>query len=381
MHLFFGMNRYRSNRKTILTAISLGILWIPLLSCIRLSELVDRSGTAPAPIEGVHTESKSSSSICSFNIQFLGNSKIRKNSLLADVLKRQNCDLVVIQEIVAPPDLRQIPNNTYYGTEQLPVFPLTGDSWKPVDVVTDFFLAMQAHGFDSYWLSEQDTGPGENNQNNGSATEWWAIFYKSAKWEKALDLPHGFLDGDVTQNPDWDRVPYAFSVRHKSQKADFVLINVHLRPGADKVSAARRQHELQSIKKWIDQQKEKSTERDFIVLGDNNIENNDELMNLDIDLTSLNTEARIMTNTNINGLRPYDHVFIDPRWSKEISSYKNLINISLVNELRLKWLPEWGDYPGGDSTGVGYNHNLFRFNFSDHNPIKFEVSINEKDDD
>ena len=46
--------------------------------------------------------------ICSFNIQFLGNYKKRDNEALADLLK--NFDIVIIQELLAPPFHGVFPN-------------------------------------------------------------------------------------------------------------------------------------------------------------------------------------------------------------------------------------------------------------------------------
>ena len=48
-------------------------------------------------------------SICSFNIQFLGHFKARDNNTLSEVLKPY--DIVVIQEMVAPPVSGTFPSN------------------------------------------------------------------------------------------------------------------------------------------------------------------------------------------------------------------------------------------------------------------------------
>jgi hypothetical protein len=96
-------------------------------------------------------------SICSFNIQFLGNSKVRDNVGLAEILK--DYDLVVVQELLAPP---------YAGT-----FP-NGEAFKPKPETRDFFDAMTNRGFTNVF-SEEDTGPGTKNHLNSSATEWWGV--------------------------------------------------------------------------------------------------------------------------------------------------------------------------------------------------------------
>lgn len=129
--------------------------------------------------------------------------------------------------------------------------------------------------------------------------------------EYASDLPHGFIAKDVTANPKFDRVPYAFPFRTKSGKLDFVMISVHLHPGDRTKNRDRRYDELHSIYSWID--KKNTVEKDFIVLGDMNIEDKDELTALKIpNYTSLNNDC-VLTNTLINsnvgnGAKPYDHV-------------------------------------------------------------------------
>ena len=48
--------------------------------------------------------------VCSFNIQFLGSSKSRDDAALSIILK--DYDIVVIQELVAPPYPGTFPDNT-----------------------------------------------------------------------------------------------------------------------------------------------------------------------------------------------------------------------------------------------------------------------------
>src|SRR5262249_48927773 len=153
-------------------------------------------------------------SVCSFNIQFLGSSKERDNAGLADVLK--GYDLVVVQELIAPPYAGNFPN---------------GQAFVPNPKARAFFDFMKQKGF-AYRLSEEDTGPGATIHINSSATEWWVVFYKPDKIKVAADLPSGFLSPVHAHNPDFDRVPYAFGFRTMDDKLDFVLISVHLEPGA-----------------------------------------------------------------------------------------------------------------------------------------------------
>jgi hypothetical protein len=184
--------------------------------------------------------------ICSFNIQFLGNYKKRDNVALADLLK--NFDIVIIQELLAPPFDGVFPN---------------GENFKPDKEAEAFFKDMINQGF-KFVLSEEDTGPGREIHKNSSATEWWVGFYKDLKVRLAMDLPHGFLAADRSNNLDYDRVPYAFPFRSLLDSSDFVLISVHLAPDAS--GKQRRKHELDAIKSWINLNDKK--EKDFIILGD-----------------------------------------------------------------------------------------------------------------
>ena len=89
--------------------------------------------------------------ICTFNIQFLGHFKNRDNSALADLL--EDYDIVVVQELVAPPDSGYYPDSTYF---------------KRDTEAYQFINEMENRGF-SYILSEEDTGAGEEIHKNSSA--------------------------------------------------------------------------------------------------------------------------------------------------------------------------------------------------------------------
>ena len=98
--------------------------------------------------------------ICSFNIQFLGNSKDRDNNALASILNPY--DIVVVQELVAPPYPGMFPN---------------GESFRPDPEAAKFFNAMRELGFE-YILSEEDTGTGDEIHSNGTSTEWFVTFFR-----------------------------------------------------------------------------------------------------------------------------------------------------------------------------------------------------------
>lgn len=294
--------------------------------------------------------------ICSFNIQFLGQSKERDDNALANLL--DDCDIVTVQELVAPPYDGEFPN---------------GDKYKPDAEAAEFFGAMNDHHF-LYILSPEDTGTSQKNHNNGTATEWWVAFFRPSSVKPEGDVASQFLADDRTANPDYDRVPYAFAFRTLNNKLDFVLISVHLRPDSGSKNKERRAHELASIAKWIDANNN-GIEKDFIILGDMNIQDAIEL-NADTPngFLSLNDECR-PTNTNVNGLKPYDHVMYNPTVTTEIDRDFDLEVINLVEVMKDKWTSPT-PYPGDP-----YMHDRFRMVYSDHNPIVFRMAIPVEDDD
>ena len=129
-------------------------------------------------------------SICSFNIQFLGHFKARDNNTLSKILKPY--DIVVIQEMVAPP---------VSGT-----FPSNGQKYKSDVESKAFVSAMQEQGF-SYWLSTEDTGPTRNHVNS-SASEWWITFYREAVVVPDSTRYFGFLDTALAGSLLFERVPF-----------------------------------------------------------------------------------------------------------------------------------------------------------------------------
>ncbi|UCC40305.1 MAG: hypothetical protein JSV96_02290 [Candidatus Aminicenantes bacterium] len=219
--------------------------------------------------------------ICSFNIQFLGHYKKRDDAALSKILT--GYDIVVVQELVAPP---------YTGA-----FP-DGNAFNPDAESAEFFDEMKSRGF-KYVLSEEDTGTNDEIHESGPATEWWVCFYKPEKVKEAGDLPSGFLAADRSNHDDYERVPYAFAFRTADDKLDFVFISVHLQPGDSNADQSRRKHELETIASWIDSNDE--IEKDFIILGDMNIKDDEELTeSCPAGFKSLNNEC-VATNTNISG--------------------------------------------------------------------------------
>ena len=291
--------------------------------------------------------------ICSFNIQFLGNSKKRDNAALAKLVS--GFDIVVVQELVAPPVPGTFPDRTPYKLDA---------------EAKAFFDAMQNLGF-AYVLSEEDTGSGKKLHVNGSSTEWWITFYKPNKVQVAPDLPGGYLAENHLKHPDYKRVPYAFPFRSADGSCDFVLISVHLPPDSGPQVRAKRKHELKTIASWIDAHDE--CEKDFIILGDMNIEDAKELTDdTPAGFLSLNDECR---STNTQGTKPYDHVMYRPAFTSEIDPQTDMQVIDLVEAMKQHWnKPE--PYPG-----TPYNHDKFRAIYSDHHPVWFRILTPQCDDD
>lgn len=291
-------------------------------------------------------------SVVSFNIQFLGQSRSRDNGALAELLA--DYDLVFVQEVIAPPYDGEFPD---------------GDAFRPNPRVAAFFDLMSENGFE-YVMSPEDTGRSLTNHSNGTNTEWFVAFYRPDRVSPATDLPWGFLADDVTAHPDFDRVPFAFPFR--AGGADLVFISVHLRPGRGASNAERRAQELDAIWRWI--RNRRGGERDYVILGDMNLETCDELAEvLPRGAVSLN-HACEATNTNVRGPKPYDHVMFRTAFTAaEIGDAFEVVD--LIEAMR----PSWSStrrYPGDP-----YNHNAFRQRYSDHHPVVFSVRTDVEDDD
>ena len=296
-------------------------------------------------------------SVASFNIQWVGNSPHRDNTALAAMLNR--FDVVVVQEVVSPP---------FDG-----LYP-SGLPYRPDQQSTDFFVAMEAQGFE-FVLSPEDTGTGDNINRNGSATEWWATFYDPDKVQVNDDLPNGFIADDRSNHDDYERVPYAFGFSSESGEFDLVLVSVHLKPGNGTADATRRAHEIESIIEWVGDNDD--DEKDFIILGDMNFKNCVELEAvMPTGYASLNSSC-LPTNTNVNGPRPYDHVLYKTADTTATEMPRSIEVINLIDVMEVSWhMSNTTPYPGNP-----YDHNAFRAAYSDHHPIGFRLIAGESDDD
>lgn len=302
--------------------------------------------------------------ICSFNIQFLGHFKSRDNETLGNILSQY--DLVVIQEMVAPPVDGEFPN---------------GETYKADKESGDFHLKMLDLGF-SYWLSEEDTGPTMNHVNS-SSSEWWVTYYRpEIVMPDSVNRAYGFLDTTLTENASFERVPYAFPFKSAIDSTNFTLISVHLKPGGSLSDQSRREEELNAINQWISRRGEDN--KDFITLGDFSIKNKAELSNLllelrisdSLQLFSLNNDC-LSTNTKFYELaskgKPYDHVFFSSATYEDLAD-SSFVVVNLMEEIKPFYSSETV-FPF-----LPYEHNLFRTNFSDHMPISFRIILGKDTD-
>lgn len=331
--------------------------------------------------------------VCTWNIQWIGHWKAKRNDDLAETLK--NCDVAVIQEMVAPPwDVTVVERRT-----QTPRV-LNGDPESKA-----FVDAMKAVGFDGVLLSPEDTGPTKNH-TNATASEWYALFYKSVKVSAAPDLPSGFLARKLAGHSVYSRVPYAFALRAKREgkpSADFVLVSVHLHAkGAGESvqrSKAVRVREFRAINQWITKQrlKHQSKEQDFFVVGDMNIEDLEEVMAFfgqpapwmeaeiasvpaaSDDLEPLLPEAasrlrkvrsmnyaarsRTMIGTNLQRTKPFDHVMHHGDITLGTDPVLEILDIQKAFKL--------ATFP---------NARTFVQAYSDHNPLRFVIRLSEDKD-
>ncbi len=232
----------------------------------------------------------------------------------------------------------------------------------------EFFDTMTERGF-NYVLSEEDTGPGEDIHKKTSATEWWVAFYNDEKVDYATDLPNGFIADDRSKNNHYDRVPYAFPFRsNNNPEIDFILISVHLAPGAS--ANNKREEELFGIAEWIDINDE--NEKDFILLGDMRIEDSEELQAITPEgFVSLYDEC-IRTNILLNkkpgnGAKTYDHIMYRSGFtSDEADEELGMVVLDIIDVMEGSWELE-DPYPVEP-----YDNNLFKQFYSDHNATIIE---------
>jgi hypothetical protein len=290
--------------------------------------------------------------VCSFDINQLGFYAEKDVRALAHVLA--NYDIVAVQGIVAPP---------YEGT-----FP-DGEPYEPRAEVAAFFDEMTLRWGYAFVLSPEDTGRRLTHHSNEPWTEWFVVFYDPAKLEPASGLPGGFLAEDVTANPAFDRVPYAFALRHLDTGFDFVLISVNLHEGTGETDRSKRADELTAIAAWIESHKAEETE--FLIVGGMGFADCAEI------LQSTPTDYRFLnptyggeclaTDATLAPSHPYDAVVFTQR--VEVDYVFGLRVIDLVAGLAAIW------NPFAEPTPSAYRELGFVRRVSDHNPVVFRFQL------
>lgn len=367
-------------------------------------------------------------SVCTFNISFVGHWKARdkKSEELAAYL--QPCDVVAVQELVAPPmhigvtaagEVYQwldqdkfltaeqnkdpdelIEHFTPWWTLKRPPQDVSLESkWRADYQAFHFIGHMKKAGFD-YVLSLGDSGR-TAIYNNTTASEWHVVFYRPTKIAPApvTDMPTEWTKIDpqepLVAHPIFDRVPHSFGFRtlprSDGKQLDFVLINVHLHATQTRVNEREkdagivRAQELLQIQKWITEKHRQFPERDYIVLGDMNIYDNTqleeireylstEMQRLELPgadtLTSLNLAA-VATNISTTSPKPFDQVIFDPAFTSEIiRSRAHGVDLIVAN------ISEYFNFEGN----FGGQSNQFIKAYSDHMPLMFIMKIGSDDD-
>lgn len=331
----------------------------PVLANLNLNQTSSEFGICFTKSFDVMSCPKNTVNIASFNIQFLGSFKHRENRALASLLAA-SFDVVTIQELVAAPYPGSYPDGSTYD----------GDTESAA-----FFDQMRMLGFD-YVLSSEDTGTNDAIHTETTSTEWFVTFFKPDIVSVDNDIPHGFLADDRSNNPNYERVPYATAFKTTSGN-DFVLINVHLNAGSSHADSTRREGELQSISDWIS--KHQNPEKNIFVLGDMNFANCHEIGTIvPKNLIAMNGgDHCLTTNTNVNNPKPYDNILYYDSGINKKSIQINFHVINLIEAMRSSWTEVYLEpYPGD----TPYNHNKFRTHYSDHSPVSFGLKLTPDSD-
>jgi endonuclease/exonuclease/phosphatase family metal-dependent hydrolase len=296
-------------------------------------------------------------SACSFNIKFLGSSKSKENVKLTELLTP--FDLVIVQELVAPPYAGVYPDGVAYG----------GDEESAA-----FFDLMRIKGF-RHHVSYEDTGK-MRNRTSSSQSEWFVVFYRP----ELLKLDSSrckFISVPLVANPVFDRVPFRFQFSTLDKTLDFSVINVHL--ASAERAEEQRKSELETI--GAHARAQSANEKDFIVVGDMNIQSLSEFQKvMPVGWVSLNNECRstnVAAARNAENQKPYDHVVYHSEFTATDIDLE--YDLQLLNIYDL-FYPEWAATNSSSATSSSWVTS-FGAVFSDHHPVTFRLKYGVKDDD
>jgi endonuclease/exonuclease/phosphatase family metal-dependent hydrolase len=295
--------------------------------------------------------------VCSFNIKWLGSSKSKENRKLVDLMLTY--DLVIVQELVAPPFDGVYPNGEKYD----------GDAESAV-----FFDLMYDNGF-RFFLSNEDTGKNKNHSGS-SQSEWFVVFYRDGVLRVDSSRCE-FISSPLVLNSTFDRVPYRVQFSTIDNTLDFSVINVHL--ASDEGAVAERKKELETIVSYANSQW--NNEKDFLIVGDMNIQSSAEFTTvLPIQWQSLNDECRatnVASAKNPDNQKPYDHVMYFPEYTAaDLDLIYDLEVVDLFTTFYTQWAIE---NPSSASSSSWVNS--FGSVLSDHHPVTFKMVYGVADDD
>jgi histidinol phosphatase-like enzyme len=295
--------------------------------------------------------------VCSFNIKWLGSSKSKENRKLVDLLVP--FDLVIVQELVAPP---------YVG-----IYP-SGQSYEGDAESAAFFDLMYDNGF-RFFLSSEDTGKNKNHSGS-SQSEWFVVFYRDGVLR--IDSSRcEFISSPLVLNSTFDRVPYRFQFSTIDNTLDFSVINVHL--ASDEGAVTERKKELETIVTYATSQA--FNEKDFLIVGDMNIQSKAEFATvLPLQWQSLNDECRatnVASAKNPDNQKPFDHVMYFSNYtSRDLDLVYDMQVVDLFNQYYPQWAAE-----NPNAASISSWVNSFGSVFSDHYPVTFKMVYGVADDD
>ncbi len=251
--------------------------------------LLLNSSANGAPILKRFYNSSNSMTVCSWNISFLGHWKTKNVAEVSNLI--QECDVVFIQELVAPFEERS------RGI-------LTIDSDPEA---LSFFESMKEVGFDAHHLAQQDTGSIDFSAS--SASEWPVVFFKSSEFK----LESGYyLNPETVDNPRYRRVPYLFELIYKTGMK-YRFVSLHL--SVDSKTA--RDQEMEAL---CDDLSYEDQTLMTIVLGDFNHASTTEFQQAQKNLSKLKAPCRhlgFVTSlvdekvfTNVANDKPFDNVLL-----------------------------------------------------------------------
>lgn len=266
--------------------------------------------------------------ICSYNIQFIGQSDTRKNDEIADIIK--NCHVVIVQELVAAPENMTFDILKDYTEETKPKSVKNfNDKWaiEMDDESKAFFDSILALKDDSgntlfkEKISKYDTGS-TAFLSNGSGSEYFTVFYQEQIMELDDSLPNGFLDyhDQLAGNLKYMRVPYIHSFKLKNEPFDFSIVNVHLHFHFK--NATTRE---QAIERFVELEK---------------IHKSDPKVQYPINYTKFNEEQSRMTTMLLNQFQRHVELSAIINW---IEDYKNKNN-QWMNKLLTVQFDNTNDY-------------------------------------